>query len=103
MIKRSLLLMTLTVLAGVAAANPMDAQTAEQFRKGATASCIKSLSSQGKKFTATQLKAYCECHASYLSRALSLEDIQRGQIGPQDPRVIAASKACVNRLGPIKQ
>ena len=103
MTKHGLILIGLMALTGVASATPMDAKTADGFRKGATASCIKSLSSQGKRFTATQIKSYCGCHASYLSRALSLEDVQRGQIGPQDPRIIAASKACINRLGPIKK
>lgn len=103
MIKRSLLLMTLTLLTGAAMAKPMDAKTAEMFKKNAMASCIKSLSSQDRKFTATQIRSYCDCHATYLSRVLSLEDVKRGQIGPQDPRIIAAGKVCVNRFGPIKK
>lgn len=103
MIKRSLLLIALTLLAGAAVAKPMDAKTAEIFKKNAMASCIKSLSTQEKRFTVTQIKSYCDCHATYLSRVLSLEDVQRGQIGPQDPRIIAAGKVCVNRFGPIKK
>ena len=102
MIKRSLLLMTLTLLASGAMAKPMDAKTAVMFKKDAIASCTRSLS-QEKRFTATQIKSYCECHATYLSKELSLDDLKRGQVGPQDPRIIAASKACINRFGPIKK
>ena len=104
MIKQSLLLIALITAAGFASAKPMDAQTAAGFKKGATVSCIKSVTAQtGKRFTATQVKSYCECHAVQLAKSLSQEDIEKGQINPQDPRIAAASKACVSRLGPIKK
>lgn len=104
MIKQSVFLIVLSVLAGVAVAKPMDAETAAGFKKGATASCIRGVTAQaGKRFTKVQIKSYCECHAAQLAKSLSQEDIEKGQISPQDPRIAAASKACVGRLGPIKK